>query len=158
MMALTNNFSLERDDWGRLVLIDADGHRHAGAEAVRAFPISDPLRWISICDSQGHERIWIDDLADLPADTGRILNEYMARREFLPVVERILSVSADTDPSEWHVKTDRGTTRFLLASEDDVKRLGDQAALIVDSFGVRYLVRDVRAMDTGSRRILDRYL
>lgn len=157
-MAMPQSFSLERDGWGRLVLVDAQGQRHVGAEAVRAFPISDPQRWVSICDSEGHERVWIDDLAHLPADTGQILNEYMARREFLPVIERILSVSADTDPSEWHVTTDRGPTRFLLASEDDVKRLGDQAALVVDSFGVRYLVRDVRALDAGSRRILDRYL
>jgi hypothetical protein len=157
-MSTTGSFSLDRDEWGRLVLIDADGQRHAGVEAVRAFPISDPQRWISICDSQGHERIWIEDLAALPADTGRTLAQYLAQREFLPLIERIISVSAETDPSEWHVTTDRGPTRFLLGTEDDVKRLGDTAALVVDSFGVRYLIRDVRTLDAGSRRILDRYL
>jgi len=157
-MATTGSFSLDRDEWGRLVLIDAQGCRHAGVEAVRAFPISDPQRWISLCDSQGHEQIWIEDLAALPADTRRTLAQYLAQREFLPVIERIISVSAETDPSEWDVMTDRGPTRFLLGTEDDVKRLGDMAALVVDSFGVRYLIRDVRTLDAGSRRILDRYL
>jgi hypothetical protein len=155
---MTTTFSLDRDEWGRLVLIDAAGQRHAGVEAVRAFPISDPQRWISICDSQGHEQVWIEDLAALPVETAHTLSQYLAQREFLPVIERIENVSPETDPSEWRVKTDRGPTRFLLGTGDDVKRLGDTAALIVDSFGGRYLIRDVRALDVGSRRILDRYL
>lgn len=149
---------LERDGWGRLVLTDGQGERHVAVEAVRAFPISDPQRWIALCDGQGHELFWIDDTAELPAGTRQVLADYLAEREFLPNIRRILSVSTDADPSEWHVETDRGETRFLLASEDDVLRQGEHGAMVVDSFGVRYLVRDVRPLDSTSRRILDRYL
>jgi hypothetical protein len=46
----------------------------------------------------------------------------------------------------------------LLASEDDVHRQGEHGAMVVDSFGVRYLVRDLRTLDNSSRRILERYL
>lgn len=153
-----NSFSLEFDEWGRLVLVDGDGQRHQGVEPVRAFPISAPDRWVSICDAEGHELVSIDNVSDLPAHVAEVLVTTLSRREFLPVINRVLSVSADADPSHWHVETDRGETRFLLSSEDDVQRLGEHGAIVVDSEGVRYLVRDVRQLDWASRRILDRYL
>ena len=140
------------------MLVDVRGERHVEVEAVRAFPISDPQRWVALCDGQGHELLWIDDTADLAPGARHVLADYMAEREFLPVIQQILNVSADADPSEWHVRTDRGETRFLLASEDDVQRQGEHGAMVVDSFGVRYLVRDVRRLDGTSRRILERYL
>jgi hypothetical protein len=155
---MTSTFSLEHDPSGRLVLVDVQGERHPGVEAVRAFPISDPERWISLCDGQGREILSIDDLGELPAELAKLLREDLSRREFLPVIRRILAVSAEADPSQWHVLTDRGETRFFLASEDDVQRLGDFRGMLVDSNGVRYLVRDLRELDGPSRRILDRYL
>jgi hypothetical protein len=153
-----STFSLQHDSFGRLVLVDAQGERRVGVEAVRAFPISDPDRWISLCDVYGHEILSIDNLADLPPDLAQVAREDLSRREFLPVIRRILAVSADADPSQWHVQTDRGEVRFSLASEDDVQRMSDFRAILVDSNGVRYLVRDLRELDGPSRRILDRYL
>ena len=99
----------------------------------------------------------IDNLADLPPEVAHVLREDLSWRELLPVIRRILDVSADADPSEWHVRTDRGKTRFFLTSEDDVQRLGDHRAIFIDS-SVRYLVRDVWELDGPSRRILDRCL
>ena len=58
----TRPFGLVRDAWGRLVLIDADGRRHVGVEPVRAFPISDPRGWISLCDIHGRELLSIEPL------------------------------------------------------------------------------------------------
>ena len=81
----------------------------------------------------------------------------MSRREFVPIIERIASVSADVDPSQWCVETDRGETTFLLDSEDDVRRLGAYKALFIDTHGIRYLIPDTRALDYASRRILERY-
>lgn len=152
------SLGLEHDPWGRLVLIDAQGIRHVGVEPVRAFPISDPEHFISLCDSQGHELVCVEDLAKLPSATRRVLEEDLARREFVPVIERIVHVSAGTDPSQWEVQTDRGPTTFLLRSEDDVRRLGAASALVIDSHGLRYLVPDTRTMDAASRRVLERYL
>jgi hypothetical protein len=149
---------LERDDWGRLVLVDANGERHAGIEVRRAFPLSDPQRSIALCDGEGHELVWLDGMDQLPPDTRQVLADYLAQHEFLPLIRRVISVSTDADPSQWSVETDRGPTQFLLASEDDVHRQGEHGAMVVDSFGVRYLVRDLRTLDNSSRRILERYL
>jgi hypothetical protein len=151
-------FALHHDAWGRLVLTDDAGHQHVGVEPVRAFPITDPRHGLALCDADGHELVWIDDLDALLPPLRAVLEEDLARREFVPVLRRILAVSAPVEPSEWEVETDRGRTRFVLNSEDDVRRLGDRRALIVDAHGIRYLIPDTEALDATSRRLLERYL
>lgn len=151
-------FGLLHDPFGRLVLIDADGHRHVGVEPHRAFPISDPGHGISICDADGHEIEWVDNLAELSPQVREVLQEELGRRDFLPVVHRIVRVSGDIEPAEWVVETDRGHTRFVLDNEDNVRRLDDRRAMIVDAHGIRYLIPDLRVLDTASRHIMERYL
>jgi len=56
------------------------------------------------------------------------------------------------------VDTDRGPTRFVLKTEDDVRRLGPYRALIIDAQGVRYLIPDTRDLDAYGRRAVERYL
>lgn len=146
------------DAWGRLVFSDAAGRAHAGVEPVRAFPVSDPNHGIAICDAAGHEILWIDNLEDLPGPARRVLEEELARRELMPHIRRIKTVSAPVEPSEWEVETDRGPTRFILDSEDNVRRLGEHRAMIVDAHGLRYLIPDLRVLDATSRRLLERYL
>jgi hypothetical protein len=151
-------FQLSHDAWGRLVLISSEGRRHVGVEPVRAFPILDSLHWISICDSDGRELACIYDLAEMPDAARRVLEEDLARREFVPTLEQIYHVSAESAPSEWDVQTDRGRTRFMLNSEDDIRRLGATSVLVIDVNGIRYLINDLRQLDVASRKILDRYL
>jgi hypothetical protein len=151
-------FSLDRDAWGRLVLIDTNGRRHVGVDPVRAFPISDPAHSISLCDAEGREVAFIEILADLPAPVRQLLETELAQREFVPVIERILRVSSDISPSDWEVETDRGRTEFTLNNDDDVRRLGPHRALLIDTRGIRYLIPDTRTLDAASRRILERYL
>jgi hypothetical protein len=153
------DFTLERDDRGRLVLRCGDGRRIVGVEPARAFPISGPDGFVSICDPEGHELLYIEDVAVLPTELRGVLDEELAHREFVPIVQRIERVSADTDPSEWQIVTDRGPVTFLMEdSDNDVRRLGPHRILLVDSHGIRYLIPDTRRLDAASRRILDRYL
>ncbi|HZZ71367.1 MAG TPA: DUF1854 domain-containing protein [Pirellulales bacterium] len=154
----TAPFGLSADALGRLVLIDADGVRHIGVDPVRSFPITDPQRWISIRDSRGKEVAFVEDLKELHPPTRRTLEEELARREFIPQLKRIVRMTNDTPPIRFDVETDRGPTEFLLNSEDDIRRLGPNTFLIVDSAGVRYLIANYSALDAHSRRWLDRVL
>ncbi len=157
-IAVPGSFGLNHDSWGRLVLTDAQGQRYAGVEPVRAFPISDPKHWISIVDADGRELALIEDATQLPPEVQKVLEEDLARREFVPHIRRILKVTIDADPSEWRVETDRGPTRFLLNSGDDIRRLSATSALLIDVHGTRYLIEDTRELDATSRRFLERFL
>jgi hypothetical protein len=151
-------FGLYHDEWGQLVLIDAEGARHLGVTPVRMFPFSDPDHWLSITDASGREIVCIEDLADLSPQIREVLQTDLSRREFVPVIRRIVHVSSILEPCEWVVDTDRGRTLFVLKTEDDVRRLGPNQALILDSAGVRYLISDIKGLDAPSRRVLERYV
>lgn len=151
-------FTLTHDTWGRLVMSDADGREHIGVEPVRAFPITDPRHGIALCDADGRELLWIEVLDDVPQPARQVIEDELARRQFVPILKRILRVSSPVEPSEWEVETDRGRTRFPLKSEEDVRSLAGHLAIITDAHGIRYLIPDVRAVDAATRRVLERYL
>ncbi|MGA2033554.1 MAG: DUF1854 domain-containing protein [Thermoguttaceae bacterium] len=150
-------FRLHRDPWGRLVFEHGDGRQLIGVVPARAFPISDPDRWISICDADGHEVFCCATLGDLPAEARQIVVEELARREFIPVIQRIESATTQ-EPSQWRVHTDRGPNTFQVNSEDDVRRLDAHRASVVDSHGIRYLIPDTRKLDAASWQILEQFL
>lgn len=152
------NFDLLRDQWGQLVYIGADGRRLENVIPIPLFPISDPERWISLRSGDGSELVCVDDPSKLPTEVWRLLKEELAQREFVPVIQRIVRVSGNSEPCEWQVETDRGPTKFVLQSEEDVRRIGEQQIVILDAHGIRYHIPDLRAVDAKSRRIVEWYV
>jgi hypothetical protein len=148
---------IERDTFGRLTMTTDDGQTFPNVVPVRAFPISDPDHWVSICDEHGQEILRIDDIGILAADVRKVIESELAQREFVPLIRRIVSATHH-EPSDWTVETDRGRTSFQLNNEDDVRRLDSDQASIVDSNGIRYLIASVRRLDGSSRRILEHFL
>ena len=154
----TSLFQLQRDSYGRLVLISENGERHEGVTPVRAFPIAAPDEGISLVSSDGHEVGWADHLSDLPVAARSLVEEDLASREFVPEIEQILSVSSFACPSTWQLRTNRGPAALRLKGEEDIRRLSRTRLLIADSHGIQFLVRDLGQLDKQSRKLLDRFL
>jgi len=151
-------FNLRRDAFGKLVLTNAEGEEFVGVAPVRSFPVQAPDKGISLVRDGGKEVAWIDDLEAMPADIRSLVTEELDGREFMPEILSIKGVSSFATPSTWTVRTDRGDTDFVLKGEEDIRRLGAYALLIADSHGIHFLIRDMFAIDKGSRKILDRFL
>ena len=149
--------SLERDSLGRLVLVDASGNRHVGVYPVRAFPITAPGAGISLMDQSGKELCWFDGVASIPEAELGLIEEEMAAREFMPVIERITKVSTFATPSIWDIETDRGPTRIRLKAEEDIRRIAGNTLLIADSNGLQFLIKDSTQLDKVSKKLLDRF-
>jgi hypothetical protein len=153
-----NAFELQRDAFGLWALVLADGTRHSPVTAIRAYPITDPDGGVALMDAEGHELLWIDQLAQLATDVRSQVMQALTEREFLPVIEKLEGVSSFATPSTWTVVTNRGTAQFLLKGEEDIRRLTGTVLLINDANGVQYMIRDLAAMDKHSRKLLDRFL
>ena len=149
---------LHRDEAGRLVFTDGAGREHVGVEPVRAFPLSDPERFITVVDSHGRELLTIDNLAEVPAESRQLLAAELADRQFLPKIERVVRVQDAKEPEIWDVVTDRGPVRFLLGDSEEIRRLGPHRAILLDVHGGRYFIPDSRQLDARSQHILTRYL
>ncbi len=151
-------FQLARQPSGRLVFSGADGVAHEGVVPVRSFPIAAPNEGISLVNTEGHEVAWIDRLDALSPALRELILEELSQRDFVPEITRLVAVSTFGTPSVWTVETDRGETSFVLKGEEDIRRLGRTALLIAGGQGVQYSVRDMTALDKGSRRLLERFL
>lgn len=149
---------LQRQTDGSLALIDANGKRHAPVMVVRAFPISAALESIAITDADGHELAWIESLDQVSAPRREWIETELARREFMPKIERIDDVSSFATPCAWTVRTDRGPTQFVLRGEEAIRRLPANRLMITDGNGIHYLIADLGRLDEHSRKILDRFL
>ncbi len=158
MQNTTIDFALERDAFGRLVLTDAQGERHEGVSAVRAFPLSAPDEGVSLVGTDGRERLWIDRVDALPEAARALLADELAVRDFAPTLRVLHKVSSFGVPSTWTVSTDRGDTSFVLKAEEDIRRLEHGALLIASAHGVQFRIPDVKALDRHSRKLLERFL
>ena len=152
-------FQLERTAFGDLVWTGAQGQRVSGVLPVRAFPIQAPQDGISLVDPEGHEVAWFAQFDAIPEHARSLIEEELARREFMPVIQRIAAVSGFSTPCTWTVDTDRGRAEFVLRGDEDIRRIGSaHALLIADAHGIHYLVPDQLALDAHSKRVLDRFL
>ena len=150
---------MHRDAHGRLALTLPDGTVHTGVLPVRAFPLAAPEAGMSLVGADGHELLWLDRLDDLPAPARALVQEELAAREFVPTIQKILSVSSFSTPSTWEVETDRGPTTLVLKAEEDIRRLRSRTALLIASAsGVQYAIADSTTLDRASRRLLERFL
>ncbi len=145
---------LERRPDGGLDFIAADGVRHADADIRRAFPLSAPEAGLAVVSHKGTELAWVASLATAEPDLRRFLDAELARREFMPVIERIEAIS-EARPAEWSVITDRGPHRFGVAHPDDVARR-PEGTFVTDTDGIRYRLVPESNLDDRSRRILER--
>lgn len=152
------DFKLARDAHGKLVFTGPDGLTHAGVVPVRAFPIAAPDEGLSVVGPEGHELAWVPRLSALPPEPRALIEAELAVREFMPAIQHIQGVSTFSVPSTWTVDTDRGTTQFVLKSEDDIRRLGNGRLLITASHGMSLAVHNMAALDRHSRKLLERFL
>jgi hypothetical protein len=146
---------LERHAHGRLAFVSAAGQRHDAVDVLRAFPITDPAGPVAVVAGDGAELAWIPALAEVPPALRSMLEAELAQREFLPRIERIEAVS-DGEPAEWKVVTDRGPQRVKVAAVDDITSDEAGGAFVTDTFGVRYRITSVAALDARSRRLFEK--
>jgi hypothetical protein len=88
-----------------------------------------------------------------------LIADELATREFMPVIQRIVSVSSFSTPCTWKVDTDRGATEFVLRADEEIRRIGsDSSLLVADNHGIQYLIQDQLTLDAHSKKLLDRFL
>ena len=151
-------FQLSLDPFGKLVLRLDDGSQHLGVVVVRAFPIAQPQRSISILSPEGKELVWIDDLAQVPEHDRTLVEQALQGREFMPEITRLDGVNSFSTPSIWRVQTNRGAAELVLKGEEDSRRLSPTTLIVADAHGVQFLIRDLPALDRHTRKLLDRFL
>ncbi|MGC8667930.1 MAG: DUF1854 domain-containing protein [Chthonomonadales bacterium] len=141
----------------RLTLKDDRSYRFV--QVYRAFPVSDPNRWIAFLDGANKDIGLIENPAELDEQSQRIIAEEIELRYFVPVVCSVVSVREEFGTVYWHVQTDRGETQVIARNlRDNLLELPGGRVLVTDIHGNRYQFPDMSQLDPASADIIIRNL
>jgi len=126
---------------------------------ARAFPFSDPDRYIGLRDGDDKDIGILTTLHGLDNDSRAIIEEELERRYFTPRIERVLTVKEEFGVVTWEVETDRGPRRFLVRNlRDSTFPLGANRLMMTDTDGNRYEFPDVSAVGPKAMTVLSKVL
>ncbi len=151
-------FRVEYDSWGHLQLIDSEGRVYTNVSIIPMFPLTSPESGVSITDQEFDELLCVGNLDSLPSESANRIRQELRLREFVPTIQRVVSVSGKTEPCEWIVDTNHGRTSFVLNAEEDVHRVSNKSVNIIDANGLRFRVEDLTALDRRSRAFVEWYV
>lgn len=129
-------------------------------QIARAFPFSNPDRFIGLRDSNDKDIGMLETLNGLDAASRAIVDEELMRRYFVPVVRRVVSVREERGGlTTWEVETDKGPHTFLVNNlRDALNELTPTRVLITDIEGTRWEFPDIGQLDEKSTTVLQRVM
>ncbi|MCK4284467.1 MAG: DUF1854 domain-containing protein [Candidatus Brocadiae bacterium] len=150
---------LFRDGSGHLRLTVEGDRSYLDVKVVRAFPLSEPERYIGLLDARSGDKVigLVPEPQRLDAQSKQIAAEALERHYFVPTITRVVSLTEEFGAVYCDVETDRGPRHFVARGiRDALEDLGDGELLIPDVDGNRYHVADWRGLDPRSRALLER--
>jgi len=126
---------------------------------LRAFPLSEPDRFLSVRDDANNEVGLIVDPADLSVENRKLVEEELERRYLVPAVTRIVAAKERFGTVDWTIETDRGVCRFTTRNlRENVQRPAPGRIILNDVDGNRYDIRNIDDLSRESQELLFRHM
>lgn len=141
---------------GGLVL-ELDGVATVKLTPRRAYPWSAPGAFIALCNDKDETVAMVEDASRLDETSRRALEDELADRRFLPVIESIETLVYLRNLYEWKVRTDRGPRTFRTShgwGEEPVRVGPNGVVLVTATDGVRYRLAALDALSERERALL----
>ena len=122
---------------------------------ARAFPFSEPDRYVGLRDGADKDIGLLEDPNRLDAESRAVIEEELARRYFTPLVQRVVSVVEEMGTVTWELETDRGARRLVVRDlRDSTFPLGPNRLMMTDVDGNRYEFPDVASLGAKAYQVL----
>ena len=130
------------------------GEEECVVRVRRAFPWSEPARFISLRDAADHEFALVSDPAALDPVSRRALDTALAAAGFVFAVTAVREIEEEVEIRTWRVVTRQGARTFQTRLDDWPRPLPEGGLLIRDVAGDLYRIDDLAALDERSRELL----
>lgn len=124
----------------------------------RAFPWSEPGRFVSLRDAADREFALVADPAHLDPGSRRALEAALAAAGFVFVVTAVHEIEEEVEIRTWRVVTRQGARTFQTRLDDWPRALPGGGLLIRDVAGDLYRIEDLAQLDERSRDLLWAYV
>ena len=147
---------------GGFVSLEYNGNTWPRIAVYRAFPFTDPERYISIRepDEKAKEIGMVQDLnKDLDPQTAELLREQLRIRYFTPKILKIQDIKEEYGFAYFKAVTEQGPCRFTIhMSGSSVVRLSDSRILVSDLDGNRFEIEDLNRLSESELHKLDLFI
>ncbi len=130
------------------------GQEECVVRVRRAFPWSEPARFISLRDAGDREFALVPEPAALDANSRRALDVALAAAGFVFAVTAVREIEEEVEIRTWRVVTRQGARTFQTRLDDWPRTLPGGGLLIRDVAGDLYRIDDLAALDERSRELL----
>ncbi len=118
----------------------------------RAFPLSEPERFLSIRNEKNDEIGLVAEPAQLDRASRAIVMDELRRRYVVPVVRRVIWIRERFEILECQVETDRGTCHFSIRNlRENMLRPQPHRYILTDVDGNRFDIPDLRELPLASQ-------
>ncbi len=129
------------------------------AKVKRAFPLSEPARFLSLQDALGKEIAILTTVDGLDEQSRKLVEEELDRRYFTPSILSIEELTLEAGMWKWVVHTQRGETQFYVRNwRDNGFEIAPGRWLIHSVDGGRFEIRHLEALNAKSQRLMDQLL
>ena len=143
---------LEHRPDGQLWAIQGELER--AVRVRRAFPWSEPGRFLSLRDADDAEVALVTDPAALDPRSRRALEQALVQAGFVFRVTAVHEIDEEVEIRTWRVETRQGPRSFQTRLDDWPRSLPDGGLLIRDVAGDLYYLGDPARLDRHSRELL----
>jgi hypothetical protein len=149
--------SAEGDSRTRLTLFE--DRSYLDVRVSRAFPFTDPGRYIGLRDMMDADIGLIVDSDELDTESRDVIVNELSRRYFTPRVKKVDTVEEEHGAVTFLVQTDRGERRFVVRNlRDNSYSLGPNRVMMTDSEGNRYEFPDITSYGVKAYEVLAKVL
>ena len=148
----STRLTLERRVDGQLWAIQGEVER--AVRVRRAFPWSEPGRFLSLRDHEDAEIGLVASPAELDPESRRALEQALVHAGFVFQVTAVLAIDEEVEIRAWRVETRQGPRSFQTRLDDWPRPLPDGGLLIRDVAGDLYHLEDPARLDRQSRELL----
>jgi hypothetical protein len=124
----------------------------------RAFPWSEPGRFISLRDAGDREFALVAEPWELDAESRAALEAALAAAGFVFVVTAVTKIEEEVEIRTWRVATRQGARTFQTRLDEWPRPLPGGGLLIRDVAGDLYRIDDLAALDAKSLELLWAYV
>jgi hypothetical protein len=126
------------DGDARVRMTLADDRSYLSVRVARAFPFSDPMRYIGFRDARDRDIGLVVDAAELDSESQAVVAEELERRYFTPKAQKVISVKEEHGAVTWELVTDRGPRRFVVRNiRENSFPIGPDRMILTDAEGNR---------------------
>jgi len=146
---------LRPDKYGRLQLEVGFEERYAPVRAVRALPLTQPDKFISIQDDEGNEIGLIPELARLDSESRQAVEEELTLYYLKAKVQAIRKVENRHGVLTWVLETNLGPKTVHVRDRQQIRPLPDGRTILTDIHEAKYEIPPIDTLDERSRGWLE---